>query len=72
MTLNFLFQPYYFVTAIFEWAISRVSVLAEAVTGNNLYFETAPYADEDSLDHNDHVIVTDEEESDNDYGRKTI
>lgn len=59
--------------AILEWAVSTLTLFAEAATGN-LYYDPALYQQtsdqfEDSMDHNDHVVVSDheEQEANNDY-----
>ncbi|CAG9772800.1 unnamed protein product [Ceutorhynchus assimilis] len=62
-----LLTPYFFLATILEWAVTTMTIFAEAATGN-FYYDPALYQQtneqyDDSTDHTDHnIVVSDHEE----------
>lgn len=77
-----LLLPYFYLTAIFEWAVSSLTIFAEAATGNlydpALYQQPNDQFEDPNADQHDHIIVSDHEEAepkDHDYehdGHETL
>ncbi|ERL90829.1 hypothetical protein D910_08174 [Dendroctonus ponderosae] len=70
-----LLTPFWYLMGILEWAVSTLSLFAEAATGNIYYNPPSNQPNnnqfDEPADHNDHTIVSDHEEesesNDSDY-----